>query len=133
MIAITTDNWMTLAAATIAGTLVAIGWFVTGYLNRAKDVAQRRLDYRLQALESFLPVWFTIQKSGAPFTQPGFLEQLETARSKFQLHGYQDEIEIMERFIAAVEGANLRDANEALSLLVPLVRTRIRKELRLGD
>lgn len=45
--------------------IVAIGWFVTGYLNRIKDVAQKRLDYRLKALESFLPVWFDIQKNSA--------------------------------------------------------------------
>jgi hypothetical protein len=132
--ALSTDNWMTLAAAATAGTLVAIGWFITGYLNRAKDVAQKRLEYRLQALESFLPVWFAIQKSGgAPFAQPGFLQQLETARSKFQLHGYKDEIEIMERFVAAVQSSNLTDANNALSRLVPLVRVRIRKELRISD
>jgi hypothetical protein len=129
----TMDHWMTLAAAAIGGTLVAIGWFVTGYLNRAQDVAQRRLTYRLQALESFLPVWSAIEKSGAPFTQPGFLEQLEAARRNFQLYGYQDEIAIMERFIAAVEGRNLREANEALSRLVPLVRVHIRKELWYRD
>jgi len=45
-------DWITLAAAFI----VAIGWFVTGYLNRVKDVAQKRLEYRLKALETFLPV-----------------------------------------------------------------------------
>jgi len=81
---VTLDIWISIASALLAGSLVAIGWFVNGLFQRRKDVAQRRLDFRLNALESFLPVWFAIQKSGgAPFTQPGFLQQLEHARSKF--------------------------------------------------
>jgi hypothetical protein len=123
-----TKDWITIASASI----VAIGWFVTGYLNRLKDVAQKRLEYRLKALETFLPVWFSIQKNGAPFTQPGFLAQLEDARSKFQLYGFEDEIKLMEQFILAIEVKNLPAANTALGKLVPLVRTRIRKELNLN-
>ena len=121
----TTENWILLVSASI----VAIGWFVTGYLNRAKDVAQRRLELRLKALESFLPVWFAIQRNEAPFADPGFLPQLEDARTKFQLYGLADEIELMEGFIRAVENQNVQNANKALRDLVPLVRARIRKEL----
>lgn len=120
-------DWITIASALI----VAIGWFVTGYLNRIKDVAQKRLEYRLKALEAFLPVWFEIQKSGAPFTQPQFLTQLEDARAKFQLYGLQDEILKMEHFIVAIENKDLNAANNALNILVPLVRNRIRKELNI--
>jgi hypothetical protein len=122
-------DWVTLASASI----VAIGWFVTGYLNRVKDVAQKRLEYRLAALQAFLPVWFTIQKSSAPFSQPGFLEQLEDARSKFQLYGFAKEIEGMEAFIKTLERQDLSAANAALAILVPLVLRSVRKELRLGN
>jgi len=125
-----TDNWISIVSALLAGSLVAVGWFVNGVLQRRKDVAQRRLEFRLNALESFLPVWFAIQKSGgAPFTQPGFLQQLEDARSKFQLYGLEDEIQHMESFIDAVQNSNLVAANNALNQLVPLVRHRIRSEL----
>lgn len=120
-------DWITLASALI----VAIGWFVTGYLNRVKDVAQKRLEYRMKALESFLPVWFLIQKNGAPFAQPDFIKQLELARSNMQLYGCQDEINLMEQFIEAIEQRNLPEANETLGKLVPLVRTRIREELKI--
>jgi hypothetical protein len=85
------ENWITIVSAFI----VAIGWFVTGHLSRMKDVAQKRLEYRLKALEAFLPVWFSIQKNGAPFTQYGFLAKLEESRSKFQLYGFNDEIEVI--------------------------------------
>ena len=124
-----TENWITIASALI----VAIGWFVTGYQNRRKDVAQRRLEYRLRALEAFLPVWFTIQKNAAPFSQPGFLALLEDSRSKFQLYGRKDEIELMERFVRSIESQDLAGANVALEMLVPTIRRRIRKELEIRD
>ena len=121
------DNWIMVISAVI----VAIGWFVTGYLNILQDIAQKRLEYRLEALKSFLPVWFSIQANNAPFNEPDFLPRLETARGNFQLYGYQDEIDLMEEFIAAVEQRNLGNANSALSKLVPLVRKRIRKQIGL--
>jgi hypothetical protein len=123
-----TDNWIMVLSAVI----VAVGWFVTGYLNRLQDISQKRLEYRLEALKSFLPVWFSIQRNNAPFTQPDFLQKLETARSNFQLYGYQDEINLMERFIVAIEQNNLENANAALSELVPLVRQQIRKQIGLN-
>jgi hypothetical protein len=130
----TLDNWISVASALLAGSLVAAGWFVNGIFQRRKDVAQRRLDFRLTALESFLPVWFAIQKSGgAPFAQSGFLQQLENARGKFQLYGSEDEIALMENFVGAVQASNLTAANAALSALVPLVRTRIRAELGINS
>ena len=122
-------DWITITSALI----IAVGWFVTGYLNRIKDVAQKRLEYRLKALESFLPVYFSIEKNGAPFTQPDFLTQLENSRSNFQLYGFKDEIELMQYFISAIEEKNLPEANIALNKLVPLVRGRIRKELSISS
>ena len=122
-------DWIALGAALGGALIVAIGWFVTGALNRSKDVAQRRLELRLQALESFLPVWFIIQDNAAPFTNPNFLGKLENARSKFQLYGLSDEIEIFEAFVSAIEAKDLPGANSALSRLVPMVRKRIRREL----
>jgi hypothetical protein len=122
-------DWIALGAALGGALIVAVGWFVTGALNRSKDVAQRRLEFRLQALESFLPVWFIIQGNAAPFTNPNFLDKLENARSKFQLYGFSDEIEIFEAFVSAIESRDLSGANSALSRLVPLVRDRIRREL----
>jgi hypothetical protein len=124
-----TENWISIASALI----VAIGWLVTGYQNRRKDVAQKRLEYRLQALLAFLPVWFTIQRKNAPFAQPGFLALLEDARSKFQLFGRKDEIDLMERFIRSVESQDLQGANAALGELVPKTVKSIRKELQIRD
>jgi hypothetical protein len=122
---------MTNLISLVAASIVAAGWFVTGYLNRRKDVAQKRLEHRLEALKSFLPVWFSIQKNSSPFRQPEFLRLLESARANFQLYGLDDEIELMEGFIRGCEQQNLEMANDRLQLLVPLVRRRIREELEI--
>ena len=121
-------EWIMIVSALI----MATGWFVTGYLNRQKDVAQKRMEYRLEALEAFLPVWFFIQKNPAPFSDPDFLTKLENARGKFQLYCFQDEIDLMESFIKSCEENDLSCANASLEKLVPLVRSRIRAELKIN-
>lgn len=125
------SDWITIASALI----VAIGWFITGYLNRVKDVAQKRLEYRLKALEAFLPVWFgfhdAIYKNGGVL-QPELLSQLEDARNKFHLYGYEDENELMNQLISAIGDKNIEAINIALGKLVPLVRSRIRRELKIN-
>ena len=120
-----TKEWIMIASAVI----VAAGWFVTGYLNRKKDIAQKRLEYRLETLEAFLQVYLLIEKNSEPFKDPDFINKLENARSKFQLYGLNDEIEQMEKFITFIESKDLKNANDILGKLVSLVRTRIRKEL----
>jgi hypothetical protein len=121
------SNWISIGSAVI----VAIGWFVTAYYNRRKDIAAKRLEYRLTALKSFLPVWFAIQKDPSPFTSPVFLSMFEDARSNIQLYGRSDEVKSMEMLVSAVEKNDLQKANATLSSLVPLIRERIRKELEI--
>jgi len=128
----TLENCISIVSALLAGSLVAIGWIVNGVAQRRQDVAQRRLEYRLNALEAFLSVWFAIEKSGgAPAAHPQFLQQLAHARTKFQLYGIKDKIEHMESFIHAVETSNVAKANVTLEALLTLVRNRIRSELRI--
>jgi len=111
--------------------LFPLGWLATNVLNEAKETREKRLEYRLLMLHSFLPLWFIIQKDGAPFTNPTFLPQLEDVRSKFLIYGKKDEIVLFEDFIKAIEKKDLIAANKALSILVPFVKDRIRKELKI--
>jgi len=97
---VTTDNWVTIAGFTTAGSLVAIGWFVTGHLNRAKEVVLKRLEYRLKALHDCLPILFANRSS--ILTTWIRSSSLRTWRSKFQLYGFADEIDGMERFHCSV-------------------------------
>ncbi|MGY0588373.1 MAG: hypothetical protein ACW7DS_18470 [Paraglaciecola chathamensis] len=119
-------DWILISSAII----VVAGWFVNSHLSRRHEMAKKRTEHRLEALRSFLPVWFSLQNSEKPFEEDKELVQkLATARSNFHLYGYKDEIETIEKFIAAVESGNVSEANETLKDLVPLVRNRVRREL----
>lgn len=119
-------------AMIISAFILAIGWFATGYLNMLKDVAQKRLDYRLKTMEEFLPVCFNVRNNSVSFSDHEFISHLEAARTKFQLYGLNDEIDLMEQFINEIEKQDLAGANDVLKKLVPLMHLRIRKDLKIN-
>ena len=108
-----------------------IGWFVNGQLNRRNEIAKKRFEFRMAALQSFLKVHFIIEKNPAPFDDPLFLPLLEETRINFQLYGKDDEIDSFEKFITSLEQGNLQEANDGLHSLSLLIRKKIRKELNL--
>src|SRR5262249_10274359 len=92
----------------ISALIVTVGWFVTGYINRRNETAKKRADYRLEMLQSYWPILFFIQKWQS---DPGWMNHdkrlevqnlIETARSKFLLYGYDDEIVLFESFVESV-------------------------------
>ena len=124
------NQFIPLLAATLTGTIVAIGWFITGKLNRANNIALKRLDYRIKALESFLPVWNEIEKDGAALVRTDVIEKLANARQSFHLYGAQNDIDLIEALVTAIERRDLDAANRALPAVVSLVRQGVRLELR---
>ena len=121
-------DWISIVSALI----IAIGWFVTGYLNRAKDISQKRLEYRLKMLESFLPVWFAINEDGNALSDTTIQVQLKDARYLFAVYGLQDEHENMEQLFKALKDKNLEAVNKNINELVSLVRFRICRELQIN-
>lgn len=118
----------------ISVSVVVLGWFINNILNRNHEISKKRLDFRLSALESFLPVWFSMQKSLKPFEDdPDLLNKIENARSQIQLYGKEDEIEGMEKFIAALESNDIENGVKRLHEFVLLVKNRIRVELKLDS
>lgn len=114
--------------------VVVSGWFINNILNRNHEIAKKRLEYRLSALESFLPVWFSMQKSPKPFEDdPDLLNKIESARSQIQLYGKRDEIEGMEKFIESLESNDIENGVKRLNEFVLLVKNRIRVELKLNS
>ena len=124
------SHWISIVAALI----VAIGWFVTGYLNRAKDVAQKRLDYRLKALESFLVIHDEmIEKGGVP-SDKEFVQKYNQAVRNFRVYGLEDEKKLLDDFREANEKGNnnLDEINKIFNELSDLIIGRIRKELQIN-
>lgn len=121
----------TVIAAFIGAVVVALGWFATYFVNIKHNIAKKRTECRMDALNSVLSIWSFIEKNSAPFKDPTFAELLESARRKIQLCGYQDEIDNMESFITHAASNNLDEANSSLKKLIKLARDRIRKEIGL--
>jgi hypothetical protein len=124
-------EYIPIIAAIFGGLVVARGWYKTGRLNRENNIHLKRLDFRIKALESFLPVWREIQKDGGALSQPDVIEKLATARESFHLYGAQNDIDLIEKLVSAIEGKDLKAANEALPPLVNLIKQGVRGELRI--
>ena len=115
----------------ISAFALVVGWFVNSHLTRLNEIAKKRIDYRLHALHSILEMWYFIEKTSAPFTDSQFPSILKNTRIKINLYGKDDEIKEFEIFIQNCKQGNLQDANISLQKMVPLVRDKIRIELKI--
>lgn len=112
--------------------VVIIGWGVVSYFNRKHERLKKRTEYRLRTLESFIPIQNSFTSSSAPFEKDVELKsKIEQARVNFFLYGYQDEIELYEKFIKSIEKSNIPETVETINILIKIVRNRLRKELEL--
>ncbi len=93
-------EWVMILSAII----VVVGWFINSFLNRRHEISKKRLEYRLETLHSFLPVYLSISSSAQPFKDDKKLnDKIINARVNFQLYGYQDEIKLFQDFVNAIE------------------------------
>ncbi len=123
-------EWVMITSAII----VVIGWFINSYLNRRHEISKKRLEYRLETLHSFLPVYLSISSSLQPFKDDKELKnKILNSRVSFQLYGYQDEVELFQDFVDAIEKPNTNEATIIVNKLIKLTRNRIRDELKLPN
>ncbi|WP_252109375.1 MULTISPECIES: hypothetical protein [unclassified Halomonas] len=114
-------DWIMISSATI----VVVGWFVNGFLNRRHEIAKKRMEQRLETLKNYLSFYVEAQKSKS-------LDGFNDVQISFYLYGYNDEIELIER-ITAIVTKTPKDP-EWLKLLTDLnvlVRNRLRGQLGL--
>lgn len=116
--------------AIIAALIVVVGWFVNSLLNRRHEVAKKRMEFRLDALHSFLPVFFAMKENR--WVESDFAEKLASARTKFQLYCHKNEIDAFERLVAAIDAKDDNAYTEALRELARLIRDGVRCELGLA-
>jgi hypothetical protein len=88
------------------------------------------MEYRLEALHSFLPAFFAITESRV--SDPELSEMLAQANTKFQLYCYKDEIDAFVRLTNACHAQGNKAYTDAVRDLARLVREGIRGELGLG-
>jgi len=115
----------------ISACLAIVGWIVNNILNRRHEIAKRRLEYRLEALHSFIPVIKAIQSLAQNNTYKQNPALIEESHIKFQLYGTQEENEI---FNEIIKYGNENDTTELViktEKLAKIVLTEIRNELKL--
>lgn len=118
----------------ISSVIVVTGWFVNSHLNRRHEISKKRMDFRLEALHSFLPVFLSMSSSSKPFMDdPDLNTKIKNARVAFQLYGYQDEYLLFEKFVTAIENQDTDNATISINKLIKLVRQRLRDELKLPN
>jgi hypothetical protein len=118
----------------ISVVIVVTGWFINSYLNRRHEISKKRLEYRLETLHSFLPVYLSISSSSQPFKDDKSLkDKIINARVNFQLYGYQDESKLFQDFVHAIEKPDVNEATITVNKLIKLTRARIRDELKLPN
>ena len=118
----------------ISSTIIIIGWGGNSYFQRKHEILKKRLDFRLEMLHSFLPVFKSISSSNNPFKDDNKLnEKIIDSRIKFQLYGLKDEIDLFNLFVNSIEKADTQLATKNINELIKLIRNRIRKELNLPD
>lgn len=116
----------------VSSFIVVTGWFVNSHLNRRHEISKKRMDYRLETLHSFLPVFLSMTSSSQPFIDdPDLSTKLKNARVNFQLYGYRDELIIFEEFVTAIEKQDTNNATICINKLIKLIRQRLRDELKL--
>lgn len=123
----TIHDWIEIVAFLI----IIVGWFVNSQLNRRHEMAKKRMEYRLDALQSFVPLFFEMSESRIRFDSH-FHEKFAATRTKFQLYCHKNEIDAFERLIATIKSKDDSAYTNALRDLIRLVREGIRRELGLS-
>ncbi len=120
-----TIDWRLVATIGLPATIVVLGWFLGHWLNARRELASRKREARLKALEA---AYMRVANAGnRPLTEK-LMDDLETFVSELQLYGTPHQIQLMS---VIVEG--LIKPNNAVSfddILIDL-RDSIRKELNL--
>ena len=116
----------------ISSIVVMTGWVVNNILKRRDEIAKKRLEYRLETLHSFIPVYLSLKNSSKPFDDDKELnKKFNEASINFQLYGFQDEIDLLSTCQNAIIKNNGTDATIALNKLIILIKSRLRNELKL--
>ena len=112
-------------AVGIPGLLVVAGWFLAHWLTARRELAAKRRESRLRALEAAYMRIAT--SSNRPLTSE-IIERIETFVSEIQLYGTPRQVELMGEIVHAFKKPN---NTVYYDVLLADLRDTIRHELRL--
>ena len=120
-----TIDWRLVATVGIPAVVVVAGWFFVHWLDARRDLASRKREARLKALEAAYMRVAT--SSNRPLTEKS-MDDLETFVFELQLYGTPRQIQLMTEIVEGFKKPNNIVSYD--TILVDL-RDRIRKELNL--
>jgi hypothetical protein len=118
-------DWKLVATVGIPGALVVAGWFFVHLLNARRDLAQRKREARLKALET---AYIRLADSANRPLTDEILDELELFVSEIQLYGTPRQVELMGK---VVEGLKVPNNPVDFNPLLMEILDSIRRELRL--
>lgn len=120
-----TIDWRLISTIGIPAAIVVVGWFFGHWLNARRDLASRKREARLKALEAAYMRLAT--SNNRPLTEK-LMDDLEIFVSELQLYGTPHQIQLMTEIVEGFKKPNNDISYDAI--LVDL-RDTIRKELNL--
>ena len=123
----------TVNIAVIISSIIAVaGWLVNSHLSRKHEIAKKRLEYRLETLHSFVPVFIAFDlMTKTSNVEKDFYNKLNTSHLKFQLYGNQNEIDIFNDLMKSIDNNDSDKIKKLASNLMNLTLNEIRNELKL--
>ena len=118
-------DWKLIATVGIPTAVVVVGWFFGHWLNARRDLAIRKREARLKALEAAYMRLAT--SSNRPLTEKS-MDDIETFVSELQLYGTPRQIQLMTEI---VEGFKKPNNTISYDAILADLRDTIRKELEL--
>ncbi len=118
-------DWVTLGSALI----IVLGWFVNSWLNRKHEIAKKKLEYRLNALQSFMPLASLLVSNNPDHTDVGSFDKLWGAYINIQLYGTEKEVVLMNQLYESIKDKDLQKMKVVYPQLYDCIRANLRKEL----
>ncbi|SRR6266404_2669098 len=119
-------DWRLVATIGVPAIVIIVGWFFVHWLNARRDLAIRKREARLKALEAAYMRIAT--SSNRPTLTEEMMEKIETFVSEIQLYGTPHQIQLMTEIVE-----EFKKANNIVSFdkLLADLRDTIRRELKL--
>jgi hypothetical protein len=126
-------DWVTIVSVTA----IVIGWFINSWLNRRNEIAKERLKYRMDTLKSIVILKSQIVEAlrlasnDLSYNSSHLGKLTYDTVDLINIYGENDEIELCEKFILALNNRDYIASEEILNKFIQVARVKIRKELKL--
>ena len=116
----------------VSAILAILGWIVNNILSRRHEIAKKRLEYRLEALHSFIPFAKSLKTIAmSSKVEPDFYDKFNDSDLMFQLYGDKVENDIFTRMRECIDTSDISCLNKFAQKLAEKVLDEIRNELKL--